>query len=124
MSNEATFAEQIETLELSIEECKLKIERFEALGRLEKNKDFKKLFTEGFLQDHAVRQVMLKAHPTIMGNEMAMAQVDSQIAGCGALKQFLVAIHTEGLNAQQAIQEDENTLAEVQAEALEQENVQ
>ena len=110
--------QQLESLELSIEEQRVKINRMQALARLEKNEDFKKIFDEGFLRDHAVRQVMLKSHPSMITDEGMQKVLDNQIAGCGALKQFLIAIYQEGRNAEIALAEDQATMEEIHAEDL------
>lgn len=105
-------AAQIENLEIEIAGQKTAIQRAEMLKRLEKNPDFKALITEGFLEKHAVRQVLLKAHPGLQG-EPQQKMIDLQMAAIGGLKQFFVSIFTEGNNARQEMEQSEETLQEI-----------
>lgn len=115
-------AEDVQQVELSIEQAKKLIARKDALVRLQMNPDFKLLIEDGFLSDHAVRQVMLKAHPGYM-DEKHQKIFDTQIMAVGGLKQFLVSIFAEGMNAEQAIRSDERTLEELHAEGLNEANL-
>lgn len=52
-----------EQIQVSKEAALAQIELGKALERLNKNKDFKKLVTEGYLRDYAANQVSLLADP-------------------------------------------------------------
>lgn len=117
MSNAAQTTQDLENIELSIEEAKRKIARKDALVRLEKNPDFKTIVAEGFLETHAIRQVMLKAHPG-MQSEAQQKMLDQQITAVGQLKQFFIAVFTEGMNAESALAADEETREQLLAEDL------
>lgn len=112
-----TNEQDLETIELQIEDAKKKIERKAMLVRLENNPDFKELITKGFLESHAVRQVMLKAHPGLQ-SESAQKMLDQQITAIGGFKQFLVNVYSEGVNAEVAMAADEATREELLSEAL------
>jgi hypothetical protein len=114
MSNEM----DIQDLEQSIVGHKTAIERKEMLNRLENNPDFKALIQEGFLEKHAVRQVLLKAHPS-MQSEAHQTLLDQQITAVGGFKQFLVSVYTEGCNSAEALRSDEATLEELLKEGAE-----
>ena len=114
-------AEELHQVEMSIEEAKKKIARKDALVRLENNPDFNELVQKGFLESHAIRQVMLKAHPG-MQSEAAQKMLDAQICAIGQLKQFFIAIYTDGCNAEDALAADELTREELLAEGLENDN--
>ena len=113
MSNAADIKE----IEMSIEDAKLSIQRKEALVRLEQNQDFKTIIGEGFLEKHAVRQVLLKSHPGCQA-ESIQKGLDMQIIAIGSLKQFFISIFNEGTNAEEAMANDEKTLEELNAEGL------
>lgn len=113
MSNQ----EEINKVEMSIEEARLAIARKTALLRLEQNADFKTIVLDGFMKDHAVTQVMLKAHPT-MQTEAAQKLLEAQLVAIGNLKQFFIGIYVKGDNAAMALADDEITL-----EALHQEDL-
>lgn len=110
-------AQELENLEITITQAKLSIARMEALHRLEKNPDFQSLIARGFLESHAVRQVMLKAHPGLQ-SEASQKMLDQQITSIGGFKQFLIAINTEGMQAQEALTADEATREELLQEGL------
>lgn len=111
-------AQDLETIEIAIADAKAKIQRMDALTRLQKNPDFVEIIEKGFLESHAVRQVMLKAHPSLQ-NEAQQKMVDQQITAIGGFKQFLIAIFVEGRNAQAALAADEQTREELLQEGLE-----
>lgn len=113
--NEA--AQELDAINKQIEEAKKKIARKDALMRLEQNPDFKELIQKGFLESHAIRQVMLKAHPG-MQSEAMQKLFDQQITAVGGFKQFLVSIVSEGLAAQESLVSDEATQEELLKEAL------
>jgi hypothetical protein len=109
--------EQINEVEMSIADAKKAVQRRDAMYRLEKNKDFKALILEGFMEKHAVRQVMLKASPQMQSPEL-QAMVDMQITAIGQFKQFMYGVVVMGNNAEKAMEADEATLEELHAEEL------
>lgn len=113
-------AQDLEAIDIQIDEAKKKIERKNALKRLQQNPDFKELIEKGFLEDHAVRQVLLKAHPGMQG-ESAQNLLDQQITAIGGFKQFLIGVYTEGMNAEAALVTDEATREELLKEDLDNE---
>jgi hypothetical protein len=113
MSNQ----QDCEAVELSIADCKVAIARKDKLVRLQDNADFKALISEGFLEDHAVRQVMLKAHPG-MQTDQAQNLLNQQITAVGGFKQFLINVYTEGMTAEATLVSDEATLEELHQEDL------
>lgn len=110
-------AQDLEAVEISIEEAKKKIERKNALARLQNHPDFITLIEKGFLESHAVRQVMLKAHPGLQ-SEAAQKSLDQQITAIGGFKQFLIGVHTMGMEAEAALSADEATREELLKEGL------
>lgn len=110
-------AQELENVEMSIAQAKVSIARKEMLDRLANNPDFQNLIENGFMRDHAVRQVMLKAHPGLQ-SEAQQNLLDQQITAIGGLKQFLIAVHTEGMNAEAALIADEATREELLQEGL------
>lgn len=112
-------AEDLQAIEMSIEDAKLSIARKDQLVRLQKNPDFQALIEKGFMEKHAVRQVLLKSHPGVLSNEIQMKIIDNQIAAIGGFKQFLIGVYTEGMNAEVALSSDEVTREELLKEGLE-----
>lgn len=109
--------EDLESLEISIGQAKKAIARKDCLVRLQNNQDYKELIEKGFLESHAVRQVMLKAHPSLQG-EAQQKLLDQQIAAIGGFQQFLIGVYSEGMNATQALTDDEATREEMLREDL------
>ena len=114
-----TTDQEIQKIEVTIEECKKTIERRDALVRLQKNKDFISLIEDGFLREHAIRQVELKSHPGVQA-ENQQQSIDHQIIAIGSFKQYLIGIKGMGDQAEQALSADEETLTELNAEAVRQ----
>jgi hypothetical protein len=110
-------AEDLENIEISIDQAKKSIARKDSLVRLQNNPDFRELIEKGFMEQHAVRQVMLKAHPS-MQNDAQQKLLDQQICAIGGFRQFLIGVYTEGMNADQALTEEENTREELLREDL------
>ena len=110
--------QDLQAVELSIDQAKASIARMEALVRLESHPDFKEIIGTGFLEQHAIRQVLLKAHPGYQ--DMANQKIfDDQIIAVGNFKQYLVNIFSMGMQAKQALANDEKTREELLAEGLE-----
>lgn len=109
--------EDLQAIEISIDEAKRKINRKVLLEKLQNNPEFKVLIEDGFLKDHAVRQVLLKAHPGMQQPE-AQKMLDQQIIAIGGLKQYLISIWSEGMHAEAALEADENTREELLREDI------
>jgi len=116
MSTEQT-AQDLEAIDISITQAKESIDRSEALQRLEKSPDFQKIIGKGFLEEHAIRQVLLKAHPGLQSVEQ-QGIINDQICAIGNFKQYLVNVFTMGMQAKQALDADERTREEILAEDL------
>lgn len=116
-------AEQLESVELSIDEAKAKIERSKQLDRLEKNKDFKALILDHLLRENAITQVRLLAAPGLKapgeGPAVAKAGIQARIDMIGELTNFFRWTHMEAEQAKHALSEHENTRSELLAEQLE-----
>jgi hypothetical protein len=110
-------AQDLDAIEITIEEARKKIARKEGLVRLQQNADFSKLIEKGFLEDHAVRQVLLKAHPGMQG-ESVQKMLDQQITAIGGFKQYLISIFSEGMEAEASLEADEETREELLEEDL------
>jgi len=110
-------AEDLNSIEISIAQARVSIARKDQLVRLQGNPDFVALIEKGFMESHAVRQVMLKAHPSLQ-SEAQQKLLDQQITAIGGFKQFLIGVYTEGMNAAAALAADEQTREDLLAEGL------
>lgn len=111
-------AQDLAKIEKDIEAAQLAIQRLDALVRLEKNKDFKLLIGEGFLEKHAIRQIHLKGSPGMQA-ENIQKMIDQQLTSVAGLKQFFINIFQEGQNAKISVESDEATREALLAEGLE-----
>lgn len=103
--------ESIRDIEISIEEAKKAIAMGEALARLERNKDFKKVITEGLCHDFAVQCVSLRGNTGFRMNENLMASNTRKLDMIGELVEYFRNVHA---NAAMMTQ----TLADAEAEQV------
>ena len=90
---------QNEEFNVHYEEVKEAVKRFEALQRLQKNKDFKFIINEGYLRDEAVRLVKMRADKSAIFNESIKNSIDNKIIGVGEFNEYLRTIHNIGVTA-------------------------
>lgn len=104
--------QQIELVEITIEQAKNKIAVMDAIDRLTRNRDFKKVFTEGYFEREPARLVKMKADPSSQTPE-AQASILRQIDAIGTLHQYLRTQHVLGQMAQRDLAEHEQTLVDL-----------
>lgn len=95
--DQAEYANEIQKLEALEKQCKAAIELQEALLRLERNPDFIKIITEGYLSTHALGLISYAGKPGCYGQQ----EVDTfkDITSIGKFSCYLANIHREGQNA-------------------------
>ena len=109
--------QQMQQIELTISEAEEQVELAEALQRLHKNKDFKKIILDGYFEKTAQRAVMAKSDVNTQTVE-AQKGWDNVIIGVGQLGQYFHKIFVFGENAANALDADKNTREELLAEDL------
>jgi hypothetical protein len=114
--NEQTNENEMKQVELSLKHAKELAEAKVAIGRLTKNRDFKRIFTEGYFEKEAIRLVLLKGDPSWQG-DTEQASIIAGIDAIGTLRQFLQSIYNLGTMAQKTIEDDQETLDELRAES-------
>lgn len=107
--------QQIEELELNIDQAKDLVNRGQAVNRLLENKDFNAIIRQGYFHDEAVRLVHLKSSPAMRTEEKQTA-ILKEMDGIGSLLGYLQKLQHQAELAQQAIEESEDTLAEIRSE--------
>lgn len=80
----------------------------DALLRLQSNRDFKRLVSEGYFRDEAVRLVSLKAHPEMQTPER-QSSILLQIDAIGNLQQYFVIIGQQAALAERSLDGIEGT---------------
>ena len=106
-------------IEQNIREAKKALEFATSIERLQSNRDFKKVFQEGYFEQEAIRLVHLKADPS-MQSEKSQKAILSQMDSVGSLAQFLTLGLQMGELAKKQIASDEQTLEEMLAEEVNQ----
>lgn len=103
----------------AIVELKKVIEMADAVQRLKKNKDFKKIIIEYYGTDYASELVRAKAQPQTQ-DEKSQKFIGSQINAIGHLFNFLDVLIAQGSPAKDNLEEhEEERLAMIQEEANE-----
>lgn len=92
---------QEQVQQVTLDEVNASIADLDALGRLEANADFKRLFIEGYFKDEAVRLVMAKADPSLQEPE-AQAAILRDIDGIGSLRGYLGGLRLKARMAEKA----------------------
>lgn len=106
-----------ETLEINIKEAKEAISKSEALERLQSNKDFIEVITEGYFKEEASTLVLRKAVPAMVDKESQEAIIKA-IDSIGYLRQYLLVVNHYGSMAKKALADDEQTREELLAEEV------
>jgi hypothetical protein len=107
----------VEEIERNIKLQKEIIEFGKAVERLQSNRDFRKVVTEGYFEKEAVRLVHLKADPEMQRPEI-QAGIIQAIDAIGNMSQFLRDAVRSAELAAKSVSQDEETRDEILAEEL------
>lgn len=105
---------QIEEVELSNQTAKKMIELGNALQRLEKNRDFKRLFVEGYLREEAIRLVHIRGDHN-MQDEVSQKIITQLMDGITGLTHYCNRVRHEAHLAEKAVEENDRLLEELRA---------
>lgn len=97
---------ELDQIYAGIKEAKKSIKKADILARLKKNQDFQTIITEGYQITHAANIVQSKATYATQ-DDKSQKYIDNQIAGIGALTEYLNTIFIEGVNAVDALESHE-----------------
>lgn len=111
------MSNEIEQIRITIEEKKEMIGLGDAILRLSKNRDWKKLIDIEFFEKEPQRLVALLAHPS-MQDEASQKELRNQMLAVAYFRQYLHRIGIFAQQASQSIGEDQLTEAELLAEDL------
>lgn len=112
--------QQIAEIELSKSQAESFVKTAEALDRLSKNRDFKRIISDGYLKEESIRLVSLKGAPE-MQHEKHQASILKQIDAIGSLQNYFHGIYMQGDHAKALIEEAEEEIEMIRAEAEEEE---
>ncbi|SUA63326.1 Uncharacterised protein [Oligella urethralis] len=108
----------LQEIELTIDRAKEMIKDGEAVERLLRNRDFKRLVVDGYFKDEAVRLAFLKSERQVLTDEKLEKIVDSNLKSIGFFKQYLEFISHQALQAKAALKENEELREELLTETL------
>ena len=108
-------AAELEVLEANIKRQQKFVDMGESLERLYMNRDFRKVITEGYLEQEAIRLVHLKADPNMQSVE-SQKSIVQQIDSIGSLSAFFHLIRYQAEMAGKTIAFDEQTREDLLAE--------
>jgi hypothetical protein len=109
----------LETIELSIEDAKAQIAMKDALEKLTRNRDFKKLILDEYFEKNAIRLVMLKSSPVAQGSAEVHDGVLREMDAIGSLRQYFAGVMRNGTIAEKSLRDYEETREELLSEAAE-----
>lgn len=102
MSNAA----DLQMIEVSIDEARKAIEKRDALLRLLKNRDFKKLVLTEYFENEPKRLATLVAHPNFQSDEQQKSVMED-LRSIGTLQQFFNMLRVQGDMNERAIKDHE-----------------
>lgn len=105
----------LKELDYRIKEGKKTIEMGAALERLLNNRDFKKVFVEGYFREEAIRLVSIKADVACQ-SEASQASILKQIDAIGCVQDYLRLIQIQTSQAEKEVADSEQTREEILAE--------
>ena len=108
--------QEIHDVEISIKQAQAGVDRAKSMERLMSNRDFKKVFLEGYFEKEAVRLVFLKSDPNFQTPE-AQSDLIKQMDAIGSMRHYCNSILIMGDQFKAAITESEDTLDDIRAEA-------
>lgn len=107
----AELSDRIEQIEISIEEAKRLVQMKNDLDKLTRNREFKKIFLDGYFKDEAARLALLMNEPNLPTEQRVFVERD--LMGPGAIQRYLRTMNQRGLMAEQeleGLQEEGDTL--------------
>lgn len=106
----------IRNIDAEIENHKQSIKLHEALVRLEKNRDFKAVFTESYFKDFANNLVIQRALPEMRSRPEMIEANTRKLDAISEVQHYLRGVAAIGANAVQALPESEETRELILAE--------
>ena len=106
--------EQIQHVELSLDEAKKVVDFGEAIQRLEKNADFKKVILDGYFSDESRRLTFLTADTSL--DDKSTNAVWAGLRAIGELRSFLLGRKAMAEVAKKEVMDFQETLEELREE--------
>ena len=103
---------QLNSIEVSIKQAQISIDKMDAFERLTANKDFTNIILKGYFVEEASRSVLSKANPSMQG-EIEQKDLENSIIAIGYLKQYFISLVQMGRLSKKAIEDDKLTREEI-----------
>lgn len=94
----------LQQIEITEQEAKNKVDLAKSLDRLLSNRDFKKIVTEGYFREEAIRLVMAKSNPHCQQDEVQKA-ITKDIDAIGSFRHYLAQIEFDGQQALKSLKD-------------------
>ena len=107
--------DEVRNIDIEIEQAKELIAMRDALVRLEKNRDFRKVVSEGFLRDFALNTVAIRGRMEFRTNQALMDSNTRKLDAVGELEEYLRNVRAHGARMDVALKEAEETRNEILA---------
>lgn len=107
---------EVEQIEIEITQAKYMVDLGDALARLEKNKDFKKVFEEEYFKNEAGRLIRARANFNLSPEQRN--NILNMLDSIGFLQQFFRDIKVTAEQMKQTIAENEETREEMLREEI------
>ncbi len=108
--------EELNQLDASMAEAKHFIDIKNSCVKLHRNRDFKKVILDYYFKEEAARLVMAKSSNL---SEEQKKLIDNMMYGVGALSNFFDSVLQRGVQAEQALRDDEEARTVILQEDLE-----
>lgn len=105
-------------IQVTMEECKVMIERGEALERLLQNPDFELVFMDGYQRRESHRLAILTGDPTQQTQEK-QAAILAELRAIGFFNSHMRTVRTAAYTAEQTLKEHQELEAELLREEAE-----
>ena len=107
--------DEVRNIDIEIEQAKELIAMRDALVRLEKNRDFRKVVSEGFLRDFALNTVAIRGRMEFRTNQALMDSNTRKLDAVGELEEYCRNVRAHGARMDVALKEAEETRNEILA---------
>jgi hypothetical protein len=111
------MTDQLQEIDINIKQAQKIVEQGNALERLRNNVDFKRVISEGYFEQEAVRLVHLKSDPNMQSDERQKS-ILAQMDAIGSLNQYFQTVFHRASLASKAIEADEQTREELLEEGM------
>lgn len=88
--------QEVRNIDIEIEQAEKMVAVRDALVRLEKNRDFRKVVSEGFLKDFALNTIAVRGRPEFRNNPMLIESNTRKLDAMGELQEYFRNVHANG----------------------------